>query len=57
MDKLFERHDEYLSTTPMDFMRRFAEQIGISFENFGKNGHNNLEGTEKSIIFAVENYA
>lgn len=30
MDKLFERHDEYLSTTPMDFMRRFAEQIDWS---------------------------
>ena len=30
MDKLFERHDEYLSTTPMDFMRRFAEQVDWS---------------------------
>lgn len=30
MDKLFERHDEYLSTTPMDFVRRFSEQIDWS---------------------------
>ena len=30
MDKLFERHDEYLSGTPMDFFRRFSEQIDWS---------------------------
>lgn len=30
MDKLFERHDEYLSDTPMDFFRRFSEQIDWS---------------------------
>lgn len=30
MDKLFERHDEYLSTTPMDFIRSFVEQIDWS---------------------------
>ena len=30
MDKIFERHDEYLSTTPMNYVRRFSEQIDWS---------------------------
>ena len=32
MDKLFERHDEYLSTTPVKFVRRFSEQIDWSLQ-------------------------
>lgn len=32
MDKLFERHDEYLSTTPMNYVRCFSEQIDWSLQ-------------------------
>ena len=40
MDKLFERHDEYISGTPMDFFRRFSEQIdgGLKIGDFRIDG-------------------
>lgn len=47
MDKLFERHDEYLSGTPMDFVRNYADQIDWSLRLIAIKGP---KGVGKSTL-------
>lgn len=54
MDKLFERHDEYLSIVPMEFIRSFMQQIDWSLRLIAIKGP---KGVGKPLLTQLTDFA
>lgn len=57
MDKLFERHDEYLSIVPMDFIRSFMQQIDWSLRLIAIKGPKGVGKTTLMQQYIKQHYA